>query len=94
MGTDTFRALFECSVALAAQMCTNTAAHAASCLPLTMVQARAAGCDPRQRFTVEQTGLEHMRRPAPRLIHPDRSHTPSACRRIPAQLRLTRIPAG
>ena len=74
MGTDTFRALFERSVALAAQTCTYTAAHAASCLPLTMPQARAEGSDMRRRVTAEQCGPEHMRRPAPRLAHPDRLH--------------------
>ena len=32
------------------------------------------GCDPRGRVTFEQSGLEHMLRPAPRLAQPDRSH--------------------
>ena len=78
MGTDTFRALFERSVALAAKTCTHTAAHAASCLPLTMPQATAEGSDTRRRVTAEQCGPEHMRRPAPRLAHPDRLHA-AAC---------------
>ena len=45
-----------------------------SCLPLTTAQATALGRDSRRRVPSEQCGLEHMRRPAPRLANPDRSH--------------------
>ena len=67
--------------ALAAQTCRQPAAHAASCLPLTMPQARAVGSDPQQRDPSEQCGPEHMRRPAPRLDNPDCSQ--ASC--MPAQ---------
>ena len=62
------------SVALAAQIHTYSAAHAASCLPLTTAQATALGRDSRGRVPIAQCGLEHKRRPAPRLANPDRSH--------------------
>ena len=69
------------SVALAAQIHTYIAAHAASCLPLTTAQATALGRDSRRRVPSEQCGLEHMRRPAPRLDNPDCSQ--ASC--MPAQ---------
>ena len=62
------------SVALAAHIHTYSAAHAPPCLPLTMAQATAVGRDSRGRVPFEQCGLEHKRRPAPRLANPHRSH--------------------
>ena len=74
MGTDTVRALFERSVALAAQIHMYTAAHAASRTLLPTAQARAVGGDARRRAPFEQGGLECRLQPAPRLATPDRSH--------------------
>ena len=82
-------ALFERSLALAAHMCINTAAHAASRTLLPTAQARAVGCDARGRAPIEpsragvptpaRTPSGHTR-PLARLAHAGAPHPCSVTR--------------